>query len=128
MAEDEGLEAIRAKRLAELQAQYDGGQSDHQDHQKQQATKRREEDMKNSVLSQILEQGARARLNSIALVKPDKAKSVEMMLIRMAQSGQISGKVGEGQLVELLERINQQTQKSTKVKFERRRQDSDDEF
>jgi programmed cell death protein 5 len=72
--------------------------------------------MKNSVLSQILEQGARARLNSIALVKPDKAKSVEMMLIRMAQSGQISGKVGEGQLVELLERINQQTQKSTKVK------------
>jgi programmed cell death protein 5 len=84
--------------------------------------------MKNSVLSQILEQGARARLNSIALVKPDKAKSVEMMLIRMAQSGQISGKVGEGQLVELLERINQQTQKSTKVKFERRRQDSDDEF
>jgi programmed cell death protein 5 len=67
-------------------------------------------------------------VNSIALVKPDKAKSVEMMLIRMAQSGQISGKVGEGQLVELLERINQQTQKSTKVKFERRRQDSDDEF
>lgn len=70
--------------------------------------------MKNSVLSQILEQNARARrelhleihmnlikthffpvhvVNSIALVKPDKAKSVEMMLIRMAQSGQISGKV-----------------------------------
>ena len=64
--------------------------------------------MKNSVLSQILEQAARARckprppatptiilsvVNSIALVKPDKAKSVEMMLIRMAQSGQISGKV-----------------------------------
>ncbi|CAI8034747.1 Programmed cell death protein 5 [Geodia barretti] len=126
MAEDEGLEAIRAKRLAELQAQYGGGQRDQE--QKQQAAKTREEDMKNSVLSQILEQGARARLNSIALVKPDKAKSVEMMLIRMAQSGQISGKVGEGQLVELLERINQQTQKSTKVKFERRRQDSDDEF
>lgn len=32
-------------------------------------------------------------VNSIALVKPDKAKSVEMMLIRMARSGQISGKV-----------------------------------
>lgn len=30
-------------------------------------------------------------------MKPDKAKSVEMMLIRMAQSGQITGKVsGEG--------------------------------
>lgn len=32
-------------------------------------------------------------MNSIALVKPDKAKSVEMMLIRMAQTGQIAGKV-----------------------------------
>jgi programmed cell death protein 5 len=76
MAEDEGLEAIRAKRLAELQAQYDGGQSDHQDHQKQQATKRREEDMKNSVLSQILEQGARARCKPHPLATPTITSSL----------------------------------------------------
>lgn len=32
-------------------------------------------------------------VNSIGLVKPEKAQSVERMLIRMAQTGQIQGKV-----------------------------------
>ena len=32
-------------------------------------------------------------VNSIALVKPEKAEMVERMLIRMAQTGQIHGKV-----------------------------------
>ncbi len=68
--------------------------------------------MKNMMLTQILEQNARARceskrrelcslinnnnyaVNSIALVKPERARQVEGMLIQMAQSGQIGGKVG----------------------------------
>ena len=33
-------------------------------------------------------------VNSIALVKPEKAKMLENMLIQMAQRGQLSGKVG----------------------------------
>lgn len=32
-------------------------------------------------------------VNSIALVKPDKARMVESMLIQMAQTGQLQGKV-----------------------------------
>ena len=32
-------------------------------------------------------------MNSIALVKPEKAKMLENMLIQMAQRGQLSGKV-----------------------------------
>jgi DNA-binding TFAR19-related protein (PDSD5 family) len=32
-------------------------------------------------------------VNSIAMVKPEKAQSVEKILIRMAQTGQIQGKV-----------------------------------
>ena len=67
-------------------------------------------EMINSILSQILTQEARARrmcvcisqhnymclviiVNSIALVKPDKAKAIEQLLIRMARSGQLQGKV-----------------------------------
>jgi programmed cell death protein 5 len=49
--------------------------------------------MINAMLAQILDQAARARLNSIALVKPEKAKMVERMLVQMARTGQISGKV-----------------------------------
>ncbi len=66
-------------------------------------------------------------VNGIALVKPERAQQVESMLIQMAQTGQITGKVGEGQLVSLLEKISQQTQKKTTIKFERRRDFLDDD-
>ena len=35
-------------------------------------------------------------VNSIRVVKPDKADMVEMMLIQMARSGRLPGKVGRG--------------------------------
>lgn len=125
MADDE-LAAIRAKRMEELQSQY-GGQNAAQMQQQQEAMKR-DAEMRNSMLSQILEQGARARLNSIALVKPEKAKMMEGMLIQMARSGQIAGKLSESQLVSLLKDISEQTQKKTTVKFNRKRiDDSDDD-
>ncbi|PFX32301.1 programmed cell death protein 5-like [Stylophora pistillata] len=125
MAEDSELAAIRAKRLEELQGQY-GGQNAAQMQQQQEAMQR-EAEMKNSLLSQILEQGARARLNSIALVKPEKAKMMESMLIQMARSGQIAGKLSESQLVSLLQEVSERTQKKTTVKFNRKRLDDSDD-
>ncbi|KAK3085889.1 hypothetical protein FSP39_010079 [Pinctada imbricata] len=86
-------------------------------------------EMKNSILSQVLDQQARARLNTIAVAKPEKAQMVENMLCQMAQTGQIQNKIGEQQLKELLERVSEQTQKKTTVKFKRRGlDDSDDEY
>ncbi|XP_028410191.1 programmed cell death protein 5-like [Dendronephthya gigantea] len=126
MADDE-LEAIRAKRMAELQQQMGGGQAA-QRHEQQEEMKKRQDEMKNQMLSQILDQQARARLNSIALVKPEKAKMVEGMLIQMASTGQLGGKIGDTQLVSLLERFQESNPKKSTVKFNRRRlDDSDDE-
>ncbi|XP_074618682.1 programmed cell death protein 5-like [Acropora palmata] len=122
---DEELAAIRAKRLEELQSQY-GGQNSAQMQQQQEAMKR-EAEMRNSLLSQILEQGARARLNSIALVKPEKAKMMESMLIQMARSGQIAGKLSETQLISLLQDMSEKTQKKTTVRFNRKHIDDSDE-
>lgn len=48
--------------------------------------------------------------------KPEKAKMVENMLVGMAQRGQLPGKLGEKELISLLESVNQQTQKKTVVK------------
>lgn len=72
---------------------------------------------------QVLDQQARARLNTIALAKPDKAKMMENALIQMARSGQLQGKIGEEQLKSLLERMNTETgmNKKTTVSFDRRR-------
>ncbi|EHB09996.1 Programmed cell death protein 5, partial [Heterocephalus glaber] len=56
----------------------------------------REAEMRNSILAQVLDQSARARLSNLALVKPEKTKAVENYLIQMAKYGQLSGKVSLG--------------------------------
>ncbi|XP_013407455.1 programmed cell death protein 5-like [Lingula anatina] len=129
---DSELEAIRARRLAEMQAQQQGGRGGRggPSQEEQEEMKAKQADMRNSILSQVLDQQARARLNTIAVAKPDKAKKVEDMLIQMTQMGQIQTKLSEDQLKSLLERVSEQTQK-TKVKFDRRRaalDDSDDDM
>ncbi|EGW06775.1 Tudor domain-containing protein 12 [Cricetulus griseus] len=72
--------------------------------------------MRNSILAQVLDQSARARLSNLALVKPEKTKAVENYLIQMARYGQLSGKVSEQGLIEILEKVSQQTEKKTTVK------------
>ncbi|XP_036952543.1 programmed cell death protein 5 [Acanthopagrus latus] len=123
MADDE-LEAIRRQRMAELQAK----QGDSSNNQQGEEAKQRETDMRNSILAQVLDQSARARLSNLALVKPEKANAVENYLIQMARFGKLGGKISEAGLIEILEKVSQQTEKKTTVKFNRRRvMDSDDE-
>merc|ERR1719264_1748 len=57
--------------------------------------------MKNGILSQMLTQEARARLNTLSVAKPDKGKRIEAMLIQMAQTGQLGGRVGEDELIQM---------------------------
>ncbi|CAB3408363.1 unnamed protein product [Caenorhabditis bovis] len=88
-----------------------------------------QENAKNTMLSQILDQQALVRLSNLAAAKPEKAQMVEAALINMARRGQIAGKMNDESLKQFMERVAQQTQRSTTVKFDRRRNnlDSDDE-
>merc|ERR1712154_644288 len=97
--------------------------------QKQQERAKQMEDMKNGILSQVLDQKARARLNTLMVAKPEKGKQVEAMLCQMAQSGQLGGKLGDEELKGLLDRMTGGGQTTSKVKFDRRRaaMDSDDD-
>ena len=54
-------------------------------------------------------------VSRISIVKPEKGKVVEDHLIRMAQSGQLQGKIDEKQLISLLERISDQERQETKI-------------
>uniref|UniRef100_I3JE37 Programmed cell death protein 5 n=1 Tax=Oreochromis niloticus TaxID=8128 RepID=I3JE37_ORENI len=120
---DEELEAIRRQRMAELQAKQGEGNN-----QQAEEAKQRETEMRNSILAQVLDQSARARCNNLALVKPEKANAVENYLIQMARFGKLGGKITESGLIEILEKVSQQTEKKTTVTFNRRRvMDSDDE-
>ncbi len=49
-------------------------------------------------------------MSRVAVVKPEKARGVEELLINMARSGRLPGRVNEDRLVELLGQIQNQTQ------------------
>jgi len=77
------------------------------------------------ILKAILSPEARERLNNISMVKKDKARKIEDMLIMRAQRGQLGGVVDEETLIQMLESINEQTESKSKVSFTRRRMDDD---
>jgi programmed cell death protein 5 len=89
---DSELDALRAKRLAELQQQQQGGQQPVQnDRNSAEEQRQKQEDMRNTMLSSLLTQEARARLNTIILTKPEKGRMVEDILIQNARRGAFGG-------------------------------------
>ncbi|XP_063613444.1 programmed cell death protein 5-like isoform X1 [Penaeus indicus] len=138
MSDDAELAAIREKRMQELQGmqmqdspfgvKVPGNPSAMQgQHQKQEEMMQQQQQAINGLLNQVLDQQARARLNTIMVAKPEKGKQVESVIVQMATTGQIGGKLSENDLIGLVERVNAQTQKTTTVKFDRRRAALDDD-
>ncbi|XP_047311137.1 DNA-binding protein DDB_G0278111-like [Impatiens glandulifera] len=111
--------------MQELMAQRGGGgagnQNNSEQHKAQEEAKRDADERRQMMLTQIMSSEARERLARIALVKPEKARGVEDVVLRAAQMGQIAEKVSEEKLISLLEQINTQTSKQTKVIIQRRR-------
>ncbi|XP_057851813.1 uncharacterized protein LOC131061995 isoform X2 [Cryptomeria japonica] len=125
---DPELEAIRQRRIQEMMAQRGIGNSQGAEQQQAQEEQKREaEEKRQLLLSQILFSQARERLARIALVKPEKARGVEDFLLSHFRMGQITEKVSEERLISLLEQINEQTKKPTKVTIQRRRSVLDDD-
>ena len=46
-------------------------------------------------------------MNTLILAKPEKGKAVENLLINMARMGQLRAKIGEDELIGLLEKVQQ---------------------
>jgi programmed cell death protein 5 len=69
------------------------------------AKKAQDEQMRRDLLATLLDTAARERLSRIALVGPQRAAQIEGILLRMAQSGQLRGRVSEAQLIGLLEQV-----------------------
>lgn len=132
MGDDPELDAIRQRRMQEIMAQqggkegYGGGQMTEEQRQQQQEQQQAAEERRQTMLNQILQPSARERLARIGLVKPEKAKGVETMVLQMAQRGQLNEKVSESRLISLLEQVNEQSSSKTKVTIQRRRALDDD--
>lgn len=128
--DDQELAAIRAARLNQLRQDSSGAgeqvTSGNGDSAEDVAKRASEEQMRRELLATVLDSAARERrmlsrlriiitpidtynlgdaVARIALVSPARSKQVETILLRMAQSGQLRGRVGEAQLIGLLEQV-----------------------
>jgi len=110
---DDELEAIRKKKLLELQQQQMGSQAALEE----EARKKEFDEQKKAVLRQILTTEARERLGRIKIARPDVAENIENQLIMFAQSGQLKNKINDEQLLELLSKI---IPKKRDIKIKRR--------
>ncbi len=92
------LEALRKKKLAELQARLEEEQAQKEKHAHLEAQIR-------LIINQILTPEARSRLANIKMAKPDFAAQVELLIIQLVQAGQIKGKITDAQLKALLAKV-----------------------
>lgn len=104
--EDPELEAIRQRRMAEMQQQV-------QNQAAQQEQAQRLEAQKQGVLRQILTSEARDRLANIRLANPQMAESVENQLIQLAQSGRLRGVIDDAMLKNILVQVSPQRREIT---------------
>jgi len=106
---DDELDAIRQRKLAEMQQQAAEEQIADQQAAEAQA-------QKEAILRQILTPEARQRLTNIRMVKPQMAEQIEIQLIQLAGSGRLRSRVTDEQLKSLLQQI-QGRERERKVKF-----------
>jgi programmed cell death protein 5 len=94
------IEAIRKKKLRDLQQQQSFSQEDYEEAQQKEF-----EDQKKVILRAILMDDARERLGRIKAARPELAENLENQLIMLAQSGRLKNKINDEQLRELLSKI-----------------------
>ena len=111
--EDDRLEQLRQEKMENLQ-QQEGGEAQQEAMQAQQE---QAEAQKNALLKQHLTDGARKRLNTVKMSRPDFGEKVEQQVVALAQSGRLRDKIDEEKMKELLREL---TPDSKSFNIERR--------
>lgn len=104
MSSDEDLKRLRARRLAEIQAQQ-------QQQEELQRAQKEAERQKQELMRKVLTPEARLRLNNIKMVRPEFAQQVELQLLQIAQTGRVRLPIDDETLKKLLAQIQSQQSK-----------------
>lgn len=108
---DEELEQLREERLEQLESQQGGADQE----ELREAQREAAESQKQAILKQFLTDGARKRLNTVKMSRPQHGERVEQQLIALAQSGRVNQQITEDQMRELLREM-QPDQKKFDIK------------
>ena len=108
MSDEEELEELRKRKLAQLQQQA-------AQQEIAEAQQKEFEAQKYQIMRKILSQEGRQRLENIRMVKPQFAEQIEIQLIQLAQSGRLRGQLSDAAFKKLLEQIAG-TKKEFKIK------------
>lgn len=106
---EEDINEIKKKKLLELQYRLQ------EEKAKQEQMKRFEEE-KRAALMEILTPEARSRLATVKMAKPEFASQVELLLIQLAQQGQLKNKITDSQLKEVLRKLSLSSKKDFKIR------------
>jgi len=104
MSSDEELERLKARRIAELQAQQQQGEEVRRAQAEADAQKQ-------VLMRRILTPEARQRLANIRMVRPDFAEQLEMQLVQLAQAGRVQLPINDELLKRLLSQLEGQQRK-----------------
>ena len=110
MENEDELEALRRKKLLEMQ----GNLSEQRQAEEQQKAQEAEKARRAQILRQILAPDARERLSNVRLVRPDIAENVENQLIQLASMGRINRLLTDSDIKDILARVTE-TKRETKI-------------
>lgn len=102
------LEALRQKRLRELQAQQRSAAADQDPAAQEQAAAQaaaREQAAMDRMLQQILDSEARERLTRIRMSRPELAEAVTRQLVALAQQGRLARQLTDADLRTILAQV-----------------------
>ncbi len=107
--DDEALEELREERLRQLQEQEESDDAVSEEAAEQ--AQQQADAQKQALLRQFLTDGARKRLNTVRMSKPQFGEQVEQQVLALAQSGRIQGKIDEAQMKRLLKELTPESRR-----------------
>lgn len=96
---DDDIEELREKKLEQLRDQTQ------EDQEAQQARQNQRDAQRKAALRKHLTDGARKRLNTVKMSKPEFGQQVEQQILALAQSGRIQDQIDEEQMKQLLQEL-----------------------
>lgn len=119
---DPELAEARARRMAQIKEQQQESGTRQAEMEERQ---REQDDQRRVLLRTILTPEAHQRLDRIGLVKPEKAKQLENLIIQNARLRRLPTPLSEQNLIGLLENVKEKA--PPKVSIQRRRDFDDDD-